>query len=204
MPGKLPLIGKLPLVSALVAALSIVADGAAAAPNPQVLVKTSMGEFVIELYPDKAPVTVANFLQYTRDGFYDGTIFHRVIGNFMIQGGGFGTDFYKGALRPKATRAPIALEARNGLKNDTGWVAMARTGDPNSATSQFFVNVVDNAGLNHPQPDGHGYAVFGKVVRGMEVVDAIRKVPTTSVGPYRDVPVEAVTIDSVSVLAGTR
>lgn len=198
MPGKLPIIG------ALVAALSIVADGATAAPHPQVLVKTSMGEFVIELYPDKAPATVANFLQYTRDGFYDGTVFHRVIGNFMIQGGGFGADFYKGALRPKATRAPIALESRNGLKNDTGWVAMARTGDPDSATSQFFVNVVDNAGLNHPQPDGHGYAVFGKVVRGMEVVEAIRKVPTTTVGPYRDVPAETVTIDSVSVLGAAR
>lgn len=195
---------KLPLIGALVLALSAVADGAGAAPNPQVLVKTSVGEFVIELYPDKAPLSVANFLQYANDGFYNGTIFHRVIGNFMIQGGGFGADLYQGALRPKTTRAPIALEAKNGLKNDTGWVAMARTGDPDSATSQFFINVVDNANLNHPKPDGHGYAVFGKVVRGMEVVDAIRKVPTGTVGPYQDVPVKAVTIDSIAVLAGAR
>jgi peptidyl-prolyl cis-trans isomerase A (cyclophilin A) len=194
---------RLPLIGAFVLALNG-ADGASAASNPQVLVKTSMGEFVIELYPQKAPLTVANFLQYVDDGFYSGTIFHRVIGSFMIQGGGFGADFYKGALRPKPTRAPIALESKNGLKNDTGWVAMARTADPNSATAQFFVNVVDNANLNHPQPDGHGYAVFGKVVRGMDVVDSIRKVRTTSVGPYGDVPVDAVVIDSVSVVPGTR
>ncbi|MCL4182942.1 MAG: peptidylprolyl isomerase [Burkholderiaceae bacterium] len=195
---------KLPLIGALVVALSAAPEGAGAAPNPQVLVKTSMGEFVIELYPDKAPLSVANFLQYVNDGFYGGTIFHRVIGSFMIQGGGFGTDLYKGTLRPKSTRAPIAIESKNGLKNDTGWVAMARTGDPNSATSQFFINVVDNHGLNHPQPDGHGYAVFGKVVKGMDVVHAIRKVRTTTVGPYQDVPAEAVVIDSMSVVGGAR
>ncbi|ODS97213.1 MAG: peptidylprolyl isomerase [Lautropia sp. SCN 69-89] len=193
---------KLPLIGALVIALSAVPDGAGAAPNPQVLVKTSMGEFVIELYPDKAPLSVANFLQYVNDGFYAGTIFHRVIGSFMIQGGGFTADLYKGQMRPKPTRAPIAIESRNGLKNDTGWVAMARTADPNSATSQFFINVVDNAGLNHPQPDGHGYAVFGKVVSGMDVVNAIRKVRTGSVGPYQDVPVDAVVIDSMAVIGG--
>ncbi len=193
---------KLPLVGALVVALSAVPDGAGAAPNPQVLVKTSMGEFVIELYPDKAPLSVANFLQYVNDGFYAGTIFHRVIGSFMIQGGGFTADLYKGQMRPKPTRAPIAIESKNGLKNDTGWVAMARTADPNSATSQFFINVVDNAGLNHPQPDGHGYAVFGKVVSGMDVVNAIRKVRTGSVGPYQDVPVDAVVIDSMAVIGG--
>lgn len=193
---------KLPLIGALVVALSAAPDGASAAPNPQVLVKTSMGEFVIELYPDKAPLSVANFLQYVNDGFYGGTIFHRVIGNFMIQGGGFTADLYKGTMRPKATRAPIALESKNGLKNDTGWVAMARTGDPNSATSQFFINVVDNAALNHPSPDGHGYAVFGKVVSGMEVVNAIRKVRTGSIGPHQDVPVDAVVIASMAVVGG--
>jgi len=195
---------KLPLIGALVLALSAAPEGASAAPNPQVLVKTSLGEFVIELYPDKAPLSVANFLQYVNDGFYSGTIFHRVIGSFMIQGGGFTAELYKGQVRPKATRAPIAIESRNGLKNDTGWVAMARTGDPNSATSQFFINVVDNGGLNYPQPDGHGYAVFGKVVSGMDVVNAIRKVRTGTVGPYQDVPADAVLIDSIAVVGGAK
>ncbi|MGD9942518.1 MAG: peptidylprolyl isomerase [Burkholderiaceae bacterium] len=195
---------KLPLIGALLVSLATLPEGAAAAPNPQVLVKTSAGEFVIELYPDKAPATVANFLQYVNDGFYAGTIFHRVISGFMIQGGGFGADLYKGGLRPKPTREPIKLESKNGLKNDTGWVAMARTSDPNSATAQFFINVVDNANLNHPQPDGHGYAVFGRVVKGMDVVDTIRKVRTTTVGPYRDVPLEAVVIDSVTVVGDKR
>ena len=194
--------GRLSLIGALVVALSAVPDGATAAPDPQVQVRTSMGEFVIELYPDKAPLSVANFLQYVNDGFYAGTIFHRVIGSFMIQGGGFTADLYKGQMRPRPTRAPIAIESRNGLKNDTGWVAMARTADPASATSQFFINVVDNGGLNHPQPDGHGYAVFGKVVSGMEVVNAIRKVRTGSVGPHQDVPVDAVVIDSMAVVGG--
>ena len=193
---------KLPLIGALMFALAAPDDAAAA--NPQVLVKTSAGEFVIELYPDKAPGTVDNFLEYVNDGFYAGTIFHRVIGNFMIQGGGFTKDLYEGGLRPKPTRAPIAIESRNGLRNDTGWVAMARTGDPNSATSQFFINVVDNAGLNYPQPDGHGYAVFGKVIRGMDVVNKIRAVPPRTVGPYRDVPGEAVVIDSIAVVGAPR
>ncbi|MDT3677251.1 MAG: peptidylprolyl isomerase [Burkholderiaceae bacterium] len=188
---------KLPLIGALVLALNALPDGANAAANPQVRVATTMGEFVIELYPEKAPVTVANFLQYVDDGFYAGTIFHRVIGGFMIQGGGFDAGLYQGAMQPKKTRAPIALESKNGLKNDRGWVAMARTGDPNSATAQFFVNVVDNANLNHPQPDGNGYAVFGQVVSGMDVVDKIRAVPTTSMGPYRDVPATAVVIESM-------
>jgi len=193
---------KLPLIGALVFALSALPDGASAAANPQVRVATSMGEFVIELYPEKAPVTVANFLQYVDDGFYAGTIFHRVIGNFMIQGGGFDSGLYQGAMRPKQTRAPITLESKNGLKNDRGWVAMARTGDPNSATAQFFVNVVDNANLNYPQPDGNGYALFGKVVSGMDVVDKIRAAPTTTVGPYRDVPAAAVVIESVQRVGG--
>ncbi len=193
---------KLPLIGALVMTLSM-SDGALAA-NPQVAIKTSMGEIVVELYPDKAPKSVENFLQYTRDGFYAGTVFHRVIGGFMIQGGGFTGEFYKGVqgFGQKKTRVPIAIESQNGLKNDRGWLAMARTSDPNSATAQFFINTVDNAGLNHPQPDGHGYAVFGKVVKGMEVVDAIRGVPTTTKGPFRDVPAEPVTIDSVTVVAG--
>ncbi|MCM5569469.1 peptidylprolyl isomerase [Burkholderiaceae bacterium FT117] len=193
---------KLPLIGALLFAMAAPDDAAAA--NPQVLVKTTAGEFVIELYPDKAPGTVDNFLKYVNDGFYAGTIFHRVIGNFMIQGGGFTKDLYQGQLRPKATRAPIPIESRNGLRNDTGWVAMARTGDPNSATSQFFINVVDNASLNYPQPDGHGYAVFGKVISGMDVVNKIRAVPTGSVGPYRDVPTAAVVIDSMTVVGAGR
>lgn len=196
------MIRKLPLIGALLFALATPDDAAAA--NPQVLVKTSAGEFVIELYPDKAPISVENFLQYVKDGFYADTIFHRVIGSFMIQGGGFTKSLYEGVLRPKATDEPIPIESRNGLRNATGWVAMARTGDPNSATSQFFINVVDNAGLDYPQPDGHGYAVFGKVVSGMEVVNQIRDVPTRTVGPYRDVPTEAVLIDSMSVVGATR
>ena len=195
---------KLPLIGALFVALTAVEDGAAAA-NPQVLIKTSLGEIVVELYPDKAPKTVENFLQYVRDGHYNGTIFHRVIGNFMIQGGGFTPDFYKPGtpdFGQKKTRAPIPLESKNGLRNDTGWIAMARTSQPDSATAQFFINTVDNANLNHPQPDGHGYAVFGKVIKGMEAVNAIRAVKTGRMGPFGDVPAEPVTIDSVSLVAG--
>ena len=147
---------KLPLIGAMLVALSAVEEGAAAA-NPQVAIKTSMGEIVVELYPDKAPKSVANFLEYVNSKHYDGTIFHRVIGNFMIQGGGFSADFYKSGtpnFGQKPTRAPIVLESRNGLRNDTGWIAMARTANPDSATAQFFINTVDNDGLNHPQPDG--------------------------------------------------
>ena len=178
----------------------LIATGAAAhaqssaAAAPQATIRTSMGPIVVELYPDKAPKTVANFMQYARDGHYDGTIFHRVIGNFMIQGGGFTPD-----MKQKATRAPIALEAKNGLKNDAGTIAMARTSNPDSATSQFFINVVDNDSLNYPSPDGNGYAVFGRVVRGMDVVEKIRRVRTGSAGPYRDVPTEPVVIESVTL-----
>lgn len=175
-------------------------DEAQAQSAPRVLVKTSMGEFTIELYPDKAPKTVENFLQYVKDGFYSGTVFHRVIGSFMIQGGGHTREIYQGGVGRKATRAPIELESRNGLRNDTGWVAMARTGQPDSATSQFFVNTVDNPSLNFPAPDGNGYAVFGKVVDGMKTVEAIRGARTMSIGPMRDVPVEPITIDSVTLL----
>jgi peptidyl-prolyl cis-trans isomerase A (cyclophilin A) len=163
--------------------------------NPQVLVKTTAGEMVIELYPEKAPKTVANFLQYVDDKHYDGTIFHRVIANFMIQGGGFTRD-----MKQKPNRAGIPLESKNGLKNDAGWVAMARTSVPDSATSQFFINVVNNDMLNHPQPDGHGYAVFGKVVKGMETVESIRKVKTGTSGMHRDVPADPVLIESVTRL----
>lgn len=195
------MIRKFPLLGAMLSALtlSMVPDAAQAA-NPQVLMKTSAGEIVIELYPDKAPKTVANFLQYVKDGHYSGTLFHRVIGNFMIQGGGYERSLYDGKFDNKTTRAPIELESKNGLKNDIGWVAMARTGNPNSATSQFFINVADNASLNHPSPDGHGYAVFGKVVKGMDVVAAIRDVKTKRVGPFSDVPADPVTIDSMTVV----
>lgn len=195
---------KLPLIGAMVFALTAVEDGLAAA-NPQVLIKTSLGEIVLELYPDKAPKTVENFLQYVRDGFYDGTVFHRVINGFMIQGGGFTGDFYKPGspqFGQKPTRAPIPLESKNGLKNDTGWIAMARTSDPNSATAQFFINVNDNASLNHPQPDGHGYAVFGRVIKGMDAVNAIKAVKTTRNGPFGDVPAEPVRIEAVSIVGG--
>jgi peptidyl-prolyl cis-trans isomerase A (cyclophilin A) len=163
--------------------------------NPMVLMSTSMGDIKIELYEDKAPVTVKNFLAYVNDKFYDGTIFHRVIPNFMIQGGGFDKD-----MKQKATKAPIKNEAANGLKNDTGTIAMARTGDPDSATAQFFINVVNNDGLNRPKPDGHGYAVFGKVVDGMDVVRKIEHVQTTTKGMYQNVPAELVVIKSITLV----
>ena len=193
------MIRKLPLIGALLFALATPDDAAAA--NPQVLVKTSAGEFVIELYPDKAPISVENFLQYVKDGFYAGTIFHRVIGSFMIQGGGFTKEMYEGALRPKATRAPIAIESKNGLKNDIGWVAMARTSDPNSATSQFFINVSDNDFLDYPGQDGWGYCVFGRVVEGMDTVEAIKGVKTGSRHGHQDVPVEDVIIEQAIIVA---
>ncbi len=162
-----------------------------------VLMKTSMGEIKLELYPQKAPKTVANFLAYVKDGFYDGTIFHRVIDNFMIQGGGFTPD-----MKQKETKPPIINEAGNGLKNLRGTIAMARTSEVNSATSQFFINVVDNPFLDHKDetPKGFGYAVFGKVVEGMDVVDRIKAVKTTTKGYYRNVPVEPVIIQSIKVV----
>ena len=146
---------------------------------PRVKFNTTAGSFVIEVYPDKAPKTVENFLQYVKDKHYDGTIFHRVIDNFMVQGGGFDAKYSQ-----KPTRPPIPLEANNGLKNDTGTIAMARTSNPNSATSQFFINVKDNAMLNAPSPDGFGYAVFGKVVSGNEVIQKIKGSPTGAGGPF--------------------
>jgi cyclophilin family peptidyl-prolyl cis-trans isomerase len=173
--------------------LAVPGDDAAAAANPQVLMKTSLGEIVIELYPEKAPKSVENFLKYVDDNHYAGTIFHRVIGNFMIQGGGFDKE-----MKQKQTRGAIPLESRNGLKNDIGMLAMARTSVPDSATSQFFINTANNASLNFPSPDGNGYAVFGKVVKGMETVDKIAKVKTGRNGPHGDVPAEPVTIESVT------
>jgi cyclophilin family peptidyl-prolyl cis-trans isomerase len=165
--------------------------------NPQILMRTSHGEFTLELDAGKAPVTVENFLGYVRDGFYDGTIFHRVIDGFMIQGGGFTPD-----MQQKPTRAPIANEAGNGLRNARGTVAMARTQVVDSATAQFFVNLVDNTFLDHrdTSPAGFGYAVFGRVVAGMETVDAIRKVATGNVAGHGDVPTETVTIESATLV----
>jgi peptidyl-prolyl cis-trans isomerase B (cyclophilin B) len=160
-----------------------------------ITLKTNHGDIVIELDEAAAPKTCANFKQYVADGHYDGTIFHRVINGFMIQGGGMMPD-----MMQKATHAPIKNEADNGLKNDTGTIAMARTGDPNSATAQFFINVVDNAGLNRPKPDGYGYAVFGKVIDGMDVVHKIEHVKTTTKMPYQNVPVETVVIKTVRVV----
>jgi cyclophilin family peptidyl-prolyl cis-trans isomerase len=165
--------------------------------NPMVVLSTSLGDIKVELYPDKAPITVKNFLDYVRAGYYDGTIFHRVIPNFMIQGGGLTADMKeKGGQRP-----PIKNEAGNGLKNEVGTISMARTSAPDSATSQFFVNVKDNAFLNRENAaDKVGYAVFGKVVGGMDVVRKIEQVPTTAKGMHENVPVEAVTITSAKVV----
>ncbi len=171
------------------------AGAAHAAGNPKVKLATSMGDIVVELNPEKAPKTVENFLQYVNDKHYDGTIFHRVMNGFMIQGGGFTPD-----MKQKPTRAPIPLEAKNGLKNDTYTIAMARTGNPDSATSQFFNNVKNNDSLNAPSPDGHGYAVFGKVVSGTEVVDKIKAVATGNAGPHQNVPTTPVVINSASVV----
>lgn len=158
---------------------------------PRVQLKTSLGEIVVALYPDKSPKTVANFLQYVNEGFYAGTIFHRVIDGFMIQGGGFTIDFAQ-----KPTHAAIENEAGNGVKNTRGTLAMARTGDPHSVTAQFFINVADNDFLDHkgPSPQGWGYAVFGKVVEGTDVVDKIKGVATGRSGMHQDVPVEDVVI----------
>ncbi|MFZ4651374.1 MAG: peptidylprolyl isomerase [Rubrivivax sp.] len=161
----------------------------------KVRLDTSAGEIVLELDREKAPRTVDNFLQYVRAGHYEGTIFHRVIESFMIQGGGMDAQ-----MREKPTRAPIPLESRNGLNNVRGTVAMARTAVPDSATAQFFINVVDNAFLDAAQArDGNGYAVFGKVVSGMDVVDRIRIVPTSNKGPHQNVPTMPITIRKATV-----
>jgi peptidyl-prolyl cis-trans isomerase B (cyclophilin B) len=159
-----------------------------------ITLKTTLGDIVIELDEDKAPISSANFKQYVEDGHYDGTIFHRVIDNFMIQGGGLNAD-----MIPKSTRDPIQNEAKNGLKNERGSIAMARTMQPHSATAQFFINVKDNGFLDYPGQDGWGYCVFGKVVEGMDVVDKIRAVETTTRNGHADVPVEPVTIEKAEL-----
>ena len=177
--------------------LPFAAAAAGAGHSPMVKLETNEGNIVIELNQEKAPITVANFLSYVKDGFYDGTIFHRVIENFMIQGGGFTEDFQQ-----KETKAPIKNEADNGLGNERGTIAMARTGDPDSATAQFFINVVDNDFLNYRSstPEGWGYAVFGKVVEGMDVVDKIRHVATGNRSFHQNVPTENVVILKASVV----
>jgi peptidyl-prolyl cis-trans isomerase B (cyclophilin B) len=171
--------------------------GFAQAVNPQVRLETNKGVIILELDAEAAPVTVENFIGYVQDGFYDGTIFHRVIKGFMIQGGGFTADMQK-----KSTKDPIQNEADNGLKNNRGTIAMARTNDPHSATAQFFINSVDNAFLNHTAKtsQGWGYCVFGKVIEGVEALDAIEGVKTTTKAPYQDVPVEPVIIEKAVVV----
>ena len=181
---------------ALAAAMQLFAlTEALAQEAPRVKFVTTAGNFVVELYPDKAPKTVANFLQYVKDKHYDGTLFHRVIDNFMVQGGGYDSKY-----RQKPTRPPVALEASNGLKNEVGTLAMARTSDPNSATSQFFINVKDNAMLNAPAPDGFGYTVFGKVVSGTETIQKIKSTATGAAGPFAsDAPKTPILINSATL-----
>ena len=177
--------------------LAVAALTSQAAPSIQM--QTSMGTIVIELDSEKAPITVKNFLQYAKDGFYDGTIFHRVIDGFMIQGGGFTKE-----MGEKPTGAQIPNEAKNGLKNMRGTIAMARRAEPHSATAQFFINHKDNSALDYPSQNGWGYAVFGKVTQGLDVVDKIAKVKTGNRGMFQDVPVEPVVIQSVKVTPDTK
>jgi cyclophilin family peptidyl-prolyl cis-trans isomerase len=187
----------------VLSAAAVVPAGALAA-DPQVDIRTNVGSIRVELYPAKAPKTVENFLKYVKDGHYNGTVFHRVIDGFMVQGGGFEPSY-----KQKPTRGAIANEAqagvKGGLRNEVGTLAMARTSDPNSATAQFFINVGENSFLNwgDPRSDGHGYAVFGKVVDGLDVVMKIAKTPTGPGGPFqRDVPRQPVLIEAVSVVGG--
>jgi peptidyl-prolyl cis-trans isomerase B (cyclophilin B) len=184
------------IISLLIFLLTAVAIAPSVfAENPKVALNTSKGRIVLELYADKAPQTVKNFLAYVDAKYYDGTIFHRVIPNFMIQGGGFTAE-----MKRKTTRSPIKNEADRGIQNDRGTIAMARTNDPHSATAQFFINSKDNGFLNHKSKttQGWGYTAFGRVVEGMKTVDAISAVKTTQRGPYRDVPAEAVIINSAA------
>ena len=187
----------MPIVKLLVV-LSLLFSSVTYAANPQVEIRTNFGNIVFELYPDKAPKTVQNFLSYVNDGYYAGTSFHRVIPGFMVQGGGFDKGY-----KQKPTRPPVENEAANGLKNGIGTVAMARTSDPHSASAQFFINVADNSFLNHTAktPQGYGYTVFGKVIKGMEVVNKIAQVPTGPGGPFpSDVPKTAVVIEEVKLI----
>jgi peptidyl-prolyl cis-trans isomerase A (cyclophilin A)/peptidyl-prolyl cis-trans isomerase B (cyclophilin B) len=174
--------------------LTVVAQTTLAADKPQVTLKTNMGDIVLELYPEKAPKTVANFLKYAKSGHFNGTIFHRVINNFMIQGGGFDKD-----MNQKPTGSTVQNEANNGLKNEAYTVAMARTSDPHSASAQFFINVKDNRFLDYPGQDGWGYTVFGKVIKGMDVVDKVKSVETTNRGMHQNVPVQPVVIESATI-----
>ena len=188
-----------PLLRITALVLLLAGPSSALAENPRVELKTTMGSFTLELYPDKAPKTVENFMQYVSSGFYKGTTFHRVIDGFMIQGGGFDRD-----MKQKPTRGPIENEAgiamKAGLKNELGTIAMARTPDPNSATAQFFINVKDNGFLDYrdPSPQGIGYAVFGRVVEGMNVVLRISRVQTTTAGGNQNVPQLPVVIESLT------
>lgn len=186
------------MLKSLAAAFTLFFPLMAIAAGPQVEFKTSLGTIVVELDPEKAPQTVENFLQYVKDGHYKGTLFHRVIPGFMIQGGGFSADF-----KEKSTRKPIRNEAANGLRNEPGTIAMARTSEPHSATAQFFINLVDNRPLNFrfPTQEGYGYTVFGKVIKGMDVVQRIAKVPTgPGPGGHQNVPAKPVVIESASIL----
>jgi peptidyl-prolyl cis-trans isomerase A (cyclophilin A) len=185
------------LIKPLVVLSAAAASGGGLAADPQVDLKTSAGTIRVELYPAKAPKSVENFLQYVKDGHYNGTIFHRVIPGFMVQGGGMTKD-----MAQKKTRAPIPIESKNGLKNEVGTLAMARTSDPNSATSQFFINVNNNGFLDYPGQDGHGYTVFGKVVSGMDVVNKIVAMPTGNQGMHQNVPRTPIVIESASVVGG--
>jgi peptidyl-prolyl cis-trans isomerase B (cyclophilin B) len=188
----------LKLIALCFIGLAAVAVGGARAANPIVVIETSLGNIKVELFEDKAPITVKNFLGYVDDKFYDGTVFHRVIGkehsgkDFMIQGGGF-----EPGLKQKKTKDPIKNEANNGLSNTRGTLAMARTGVVDSATAQFFINVADNKFLDHQGPQQFGYAVFGRVIEGMDVVDKIKAVKTTNKGGHDDVPAEDVVIKSI-------
>jgi peptidyl-prolyl cis-trans isomerase A (cyclophilin A) len=190
------LFAKLMTMFAGVALSGAVLAAAPAAPaTPQVEIKTTMGDIVVELDHDKAPKSVDNFLAYVKAGFYKGTIFHRVIDGFMIQGGGFDEK-----LKQKKTNKPVPIESQNGLTNSKYSLAMARSGDPNSATSQFFINVEDNDALNYPGRDGFGYTVFGKVVKGQEVVDKIKGVLVDDKGSFQNIPVIPVVVKSATIL----
>ena len=185
--------------TALLLLTNLAPAAAAPKPPPQVEMKTSEGTIIIELNEEKAPVSTANFLQYVKDGFYDGLTFHRVIKGFMIQGGAHFPN-----MSMKVPRASIINEAKNGLKNEAGTIAMARTSNPDSASSQFFINLANNESLDYPSPDGHGYAVFGKVVSGFDIVQKIGSVKTGYSGYTPDVPKTPVIIESVKVLPATK
>jgi cyclophilin family peptidyl-prolyl cis-trans isomerase len=195
LQGVLAKLATVVLLTCISLPLTVAAQG-----NPQAVIHTSMGDIRLELYPAKAPLSVQNFINYANNGFYDGTIFHRVISHFMIQGGGFTPDMQK-----KTTGEAIQNEATNGLSNIRGTIAMARTGDPHSATAQFFINVQDNMNLDYSGQSSSrewGYTVFGRVIGGMEVVDKIRFVETTTQAPLSNVPLEPVVIESVEIING--